>query len=644
MLAADKPIPETAPPPLPPCRAFPVALGCLLVLFAWHGWLVLNLFGPLPVSAAWHRLLNDEPIVTGKHPANLYLGMITAQMLAATGSGCCYDPANDGGCPVTPIHSGSRLAQLFLLVAGIGYQPAAYKVGLALTCLLTPLLLVIAGRGFGLTWGATALATAAALVLWWGQPEHHALRDGEVEIWIGAMALLAHAGLLVRFHRAPGVGCWLGLAASVGLACFAQPLLMPFVVVLGLTYYLTVGAKHGMLIWHISLLASAMAGVAVNAFWLRDWLTFWWLRAPCESASCLLRHRTLQTLWEAPLWGGDMDRAAAVALLASGLAGVWMLHRGKQRPAARLFAVGGGTMLLLAFLGISCEPMGQVGSFGLLLPALWFAAFPAAHAWMQLLSFGQRRLGVIATCVIGIAVAASLAVFAQPGLAQLWIRFSTAEPLAIGLGREEKSIIDMLINYTGPEARILWENRAGEKSHWTALLSLLTGRSYIGVLDPLHTTQHARTGLVDDALNDRAIQSFSDVELEQYSRLYNIGWIVAWSPAVGQRLAKWPSAKLVANVTDAGKGWLFAIQPHVPTFTLKGQAQLVHADAHHITLADVVPEDGVVVLSLHYQSGMRALPSRVEIEREPNVFSKLDFLRLRVAGPVARVTLTWDER
>ena len=129
--------------------------------------MILSLFGPWPV---WERLLNDEPIVTGKHPANLYRGTLMAQALAATGSGCCYDPANDGGCPVTPIHSGSRLAQLFLLVAGTGYQPAAYKVGLALACMLVPLLLVVAGRGFGLTWGATLLAAAVALLLSWGQP------------------------------------------------------------------------------------------------------------------------------------------------------------------------------------------------------------------------------------------------------------------------------------------------------------------------------------------------------------------------------------------------------------------------------------------------------------------------------------------
>ena len=81
---------------------------------------------------------------------------------------------------------------------------------------------------------------------------------------------------------------------------------------------------------------------------------------------------------------------------------------------------------------------------------------------------------------------------------------------------------------------------------------------------------------------------------------------------------------------------------------LKGQAELVRADGQAITLADVVPEDGVVVLSLHYVKGFRASPSRVQVEPEKLAGDRLgypiDLIRLRVAGPVARVTLTWDER
>ena len=63
------------------------------------------------------------------------------------------------------------------------------------------------------------------------------------------------------------------------------------------------------------------------------------------------------------------------------------------------------------------------------------------------------------------------------------------------------------------------------------------------------------------------------------------------------------------------------------------------ADSHHITLEDVVPENGCVVLSLHYQPGMRAAPNRVKIEPETDPNDPVSLVRLRVDGNVARVTL-----
>src|SRR5260370_18538734 len=99
----------------------------------------------------------------------------------------------------------------------------------------------------------------------------------------------------------------------------------------------------------------------------------------------------------------------------------------------------------------------------------------------------------------------------------------------------------------------------------------------------------------------------------------------------------------VTTLPDNGMGTLFKIKAHVATFTLKGQSQGIHADSRHITLADVVPENGVVVLSLHYQAGMRALPTRVQIERERYPYDPIAFLRLRGARPLARGTLRGDD-
>jgi hypothetical protein len=621
----------------------------LLGLFAWQGWMTLGLFGE---DAPWERLLDEQPVLSGRHPLHLYHGYLGAQSLRHTGSSCCYDPANYAGYPKTPVFdSGSRPAELFLAVTGAAYRPAAYKVGLAGSCLLVPWLLMIACRGTGLGLAGTFLATGAGLLVWWGGPGRRALEAGDLDLYVAAMALLAHAGLLLRFDRAPGVLAWLGLLFTGCVGWFAHPLLFLALAPLFLVYYLTVGTRHRYLSWHLALLATQVGALALNAFWLTDWVAYWWIRSPLPHSTVTLAHRTLHTVWDAPVWGEPADRAVAVLLLASGLVGILWFHHQRRRAAARVLGLGTAGLWLLAVLGISWEPLGRVGTHGLMAPALWFAAVPAAYAWTRtfhglacLTGSAWRAAGLVGLALLGTGVA-----LREP-LLVVANRCTGTAPLLIGLGPEQEAVVETLRTYTGPEARILWEDwpTGRDASRWTALLPLLTGRVFIGGLDPDAGIAHMEAGLTEHALAGRPIASWTDAALEDYCRRYNVGWIVCWSPATIARLDAWAKAELKARLGHGGS--LFAVTGQEHSYVLKGQAELVHADFHHITLADVVPDKhGIVEISLHYQSGMRASPSRVHLEpaTDPKAEERNDpipFIRLRVSSPVARVTLTWEER
>ncbi len=80
------------------------------------------------------------------------------------------------------------------------------------------------------------------------------------------------------------------------------------------------------------------------------------------------------------------------------------------------------------------------------------------------------------------------------------------------------------------------------------------------------------------------------------------------------------------------------------SYVLKGQERWLKAESSRIELSDLVPEDGKIILSLHYQKGLVAAPSRVCVERDTDPRDRVPFVRLRLTGPVARVTLTWDDR
>ena len=170
---------------------------------------------------------------------------------------------------------------------------------------------------------------------------------------------------------------------------------------------------------------------------------------------------------------------------------------------------------------------------------------------------------------------------------------------------------------------------------------MLTERSYIGGLDPDGFIEHSSISLINQVLDGRGIATWSDEQLMDYCRRYNIRWIVAWSPEVIQRFSEWPDAEKRTELVDEETGWLFEVK-RTPNFALKGQAELLEADGQYITLGNVVPHKGEVIISLHYQAGMRASPGRVQVERAKTGDDSIGFVRLRLAVPAARVTLSWE--
>jgi hypothetical protein len=245
--------------------------------------------------------------------------------------------------------------------------------------------------------------------------------------------------------------------------------------------------------------------------------------------------------------------------------------------------------------------------------------------------------------VSGLLLAAVVA-FQQP-VADLAARCTGTTPLAIGLGPDRDAVVAALVTHTTREGRILWEDRPGQSAtgRWTALLPVLTDRAFLGGLDANAGIVHEYVRFADQQLADRWLRDWSDVELEDFCRRYNVGWIACWSREAIERFQAWRDARGVATLQDGGTGCLFAIDRQ-KSFVLKGQAQWLHADSRRIALGDVTPVNGEVWLSLHYQTGLRAAPGQVHVEPAPDPYDPLPFVRLRMNGPVTRIVLTWENR
>jgi hypothetical protein len=607
--------------------------------------LTLGLFGPdRPLS----RLLDDQPVLSGRHPLHLYHGFLGARSLRERGTLSCFDPAFHAGYPKTPVFDGgSRPAELVLALTGSSFRPAAYKVLLASLVAVVPWLSFLAARGVGLSRAGACLACVLVLLVWWGQPCREALLAGEVDLLLASLMVLTQAGLLIRYHRAPDVRGLAGIIATGLLGWFAHPLLMALLLPLFVIFYVSVGTRHGWA-WNAALLAGLLAAIGVNAFWLADWVDYWWIRVPIQMDAPLLVHRTLHTLWDAPLWGGPVDRALACFLIAAGTVGALLYNRHGQRPTARLLGLGSAGFLLLAVLGIAWEPVGRLGGSRLIAPALLFATFPAAHGLVAAARLVRSRLGArwavllagSGAFVVWLAAAAPLSAWAT--------RLAQPEPLTIGLGAGQQAVVTVLTEQTKSTARILWEDRRGGRltSRWTTLLPLLTGRTFVGGLDPEAGIEHTQMGLVDGSLGGQALAEWSDADLRDYCKRYNVGWVVCRSDKAVRWMRAWcekGEAEATATLDDEGPAYLFTLSRR-PSYALVGSAEVLQADARRIVLGKVIPQDGVVVLSLHYHSGLHVAPGRVRPERELDSRDPIPLLRLRLAEPAPLVTITWEKR
>ena len=61
--------------------------------------------------------------------------------------------------------------------------------------------------------------------------------------------------------------------------------------------------------------------------------------------------------------------------------------------------------------------------------------------------------------------------------------------------------------------------------------------------------------------------------------------------------------------------------------TAKRSAQLLHADPQRIVLGDLIPQQGRLVLSFHYQAGMRVTPSRIQLEKDDEKIPQRAYVR-----------------
>jgi hypothetical protein len=246
-------------------------------------------------------------------------------------------------------------------------------------------------------------------------------------------------------------------------------------------------------------------------------------------------------------------------------------------------------------------------------------------------------------------------------------------------------LVRWLRDNTDPSARILFEDQLRlyedtdpESTHWTTLLPFLLGRDprqFIGgEYHMAFILHHQAASFGDFQLGGRPIDLWTADQLRAYCNLYNVGWVVSWSPLSRFSFDRWEQAERVATLprhhsanrpisdnpyvrqalTSRGGPDLAARyigegesqyviyrvkRPH--SFVVTGQGHLAGVDFNRIELTDLVPSEGALVLSLHWLDTWRTDPP-LQVDPVSIPLDPVPLVRISTSRPLKRLVLYND--
>ena len=223
--------------------------------------MTLGLFGP---GHAADRLLDDQPVLSGRHPLHLYHGLLGARSFLNRGAPLLLRPRVPGRLPQDARlrrrqPAGRDAAGRWRAAAICRTSTRSAWRGL---CLLAPCVFAGAARGAGLNRFRACLACGLGMLVWWGKPCRDLLEAGDVEL------LLAIAGRARADRPAAALPPRAGAARRGRRGADGLPRLVrppdahgAFGAAVPASTTSPSGARHRLL-WHVSLAAALAAGRA----------------------------------------------------------------------------------------------------------------------------------------------------------------------------------------------------------------------------------------------------------------------------------------------------------------------------------------------------------------------------------------------
>jgi hypothetical protein len=599
---------------------------CVIVLHAVLTW---QLFGN-----DIHAILEETPLAEGQHARLQYFGKQVAESVRLEGvTATTFDHRLQAGLTISPWASlESRLALLANMIAP-NHPLATYKILLFIMWVSLPWSLWIMCRVGNLGSGAIIGALLLFLGSAWSPWGLQLIKQGETDVIIGTAALGLAMAHMVRSYARPRWWTMLGWFGTSSVALYFWP---ATVLLLTVCFILFLGLLAGRMPWSrfLWLIAGYAGALAINAFWMLECYHTWWMLADKELlvSNGIEEYFNVKANLQLMLWPG--------LLLVVGFLGTRTMREGIGTRSALVWSFAIVLTATAALLPQEIEALHLDKMHGWWWCSVWLATIPVGKLLALLMERTSRLLGSYQRTMLAMTVLiGTLIGLFQEDLARLVVHLGQTSTLKLYPSNALQGTIEKLHQHTTDEARILWEEMK-ESAGWSPLLACQAHRSFVGTLGRAEQVpiEPLQVRLTNGHLQGKPIELWRTIDLENFTTDWNIGWVAAFHAESINRWKQMKGAKVVAPLPMGG----MLIRLDRPfSYCKQGSAQLTFAEPRRLSLHDLQPENGQIVLSLHHHATMRTSNNKVQIETWQQAYDGIPMLKLKLPGPMERLTIEW---
>ena len=546
-----------------------------------------------------------------------------------------FDPYYMAGYPLDFVFNSSLPVQ----VSNIIFRPL--PIGLVikwfffLTFLAAPLNFYFASKNFGLGRGASLGAAALGVSYFWLGED---ALFGNWGMLSGSFLLnfyLLAASCFYKYLSQPGRKSFMLFTVTLALSVLIHK---TFVVLIGLPFFILLlifmrRIKSGA--W-LSIIGAGVFSILVNGFYLMPLIRF--LPNKIEDPNTTFFQNTQPLQFLADLFPAIFPGGVPIGrilILVPALYGIFQLKKSKETRDLFLFsAIGLASFFVFVYFGSFLGILRNLQPYRYL-TALFFLLTPAAGFGLSKI---RERFAPTSKTMPVVFAGLLLALQFAPSFRI----FYAVSPLSSVWPGKVLSLKAWLEKNTDQSGRIMmedinkWEGKLAPygSSRFVGLAPALMPRYLVGGPLPNAFIRHHYVSFHDGLFLNKAIGEYTDRELEEKIKLYNIRWAVAWSEVSKHRLEKFPLARLAARFDDLE---IFEIN-NDPEWFLIGTGAL-KADYDRIELSNLKPENNIVVLKMHWLDGFKARPG-CEIFRYQAGGDPIGFLGLK--NPAPEVLLEYE--